>query len=155
MRYANRALTLKKWRPRMIALAHTVKKWSSCVDGKQHGCVLAVDGKYIVSTGFNGVHRLKVIPHCMRVTCTYEQFGKVEDGCELFPVDCDAVHAEINAIINAARVGASISKCWAYLTKQPCEPCRSALINAGIQVIVWDEEYRHAEKPESNGVETF
>lgn len=148
----NRVLTLEKWRPRMIALAHTIKRWSSCVMGKQHGCVLAIDGKYVVATGFNGVHRMDLCkPNCQ----AREGQDDSKDGCEIAPEHCTAIHAEVNAVINAARVGANLSRCWAYMTKQPCPPCRSILINAGIQVVIWEEAFRGAERPEKDGVELF
>jgi len=139
----------------MITLAHTIKTWSSCIEGKQHGCVLAVDGKYIVSTGFNGIHRLQITPPNCLYTCITQTKGKIKDGCESMPEKCDAIHAEINAITNAARIGADLTRCWAYITKQPCEKCRSVLINSGIVLITWDEPYRLAHRPRKDGVEVF
>jgi len=148
-------MTLEKWRPRMIALAHTIKSWSSCVEGKQHGCVLAIDGKYIVSTGFNGVHRLRQFPNCVASAELDYKCEIKRDGCEINPKKCDAIHAEVNAVINAARVGANLARCWAYMTKQPCKPCRSVLINAGLKVIAWEEAFSGAALPQKDGTEIF
>jgi deoxycytidylate deaminase len=109
----------------MLALVRTVADWSRCPVNRRHGCVLAVDGRYIVATGYNGTARGE--SHC---NCE----DKDKSWCES---NCNAAHAEINAICNAARVGAPVERCVAYLTKAPCRPCRAALKNAGVAMVVW------------------
>jgi dCMP deaminase len=114
-----------KYIERMLMVAGVVAGWSTCPPGRQHGCVLAVDGKYIVSTGYNGTS--SGMPHC---PCE----GKPKPFCE---ANCEAVHAEVNAVINAARVGAQLERCVAYVTKEPCVGCWHVLHNAGI----WEVHY--------------
>ena len=126
-----------KWIVRMLEVATTVSSWSPCVSGKTHACVLAIDGKYIISTGVNGPNHKVNVPNCMSGECGHQ-------------VHCNAIHAEVNAVINAARVGAEITKCIAYCTKQPCEMCRSVLINAGIRKVYWAENNWRMEKFSGN-----
>jgi len=115
---------------RMLALAVEVAVWSSCPEGKQHGCIMAVDGKYVVATGYNGVSRSAEA--CG--TCCYDHFQ----------AGCGAVHAEVNAVINAARVGAQLGRCFAFVTKRPCEPCQRVLDNAGVRGVYYLCDAREA-----------
>jgi len=110
---------------RMTDLALVVSSWSSCPAGRQHGCVLAVDGRYVVATGYNGPPRGEDPCDCR---------GKPKDWCLK---NCRAVHAEVNAVCNAAYVGARIRDCWAFVTKKPCGGCRGALKNAGLRGVVY------------------
>ena len=123
-----RRVDFGKWVDRFIDLAFQVSTWSSRPDGRRHGCVFAVDGRFIVATGYNGT-----------------AMGEQSCACDAKTVDvcpkycCPVVHGEINAIINAAKVNAPLERCVAYLTKAPCLTCRSALKNAGIVAMAWCE----------------
>lgn len=110
---------------RMLGLALTVASWSSSPEGRQHGCVLAAEGRYVIATGYNGPPSGEGYCDCA---------GKLKDYCL---ENCRAVHAEVNAVCNAARIGARTLGSIAYVTKKPCEPCRGALINAGVAAIFW------------------
>jgi deoxycytidylate deaminase len=110
---------------RMLNVALEVSSWSSSPAGRQHGCVLAVDGKYVVATGYNGPPRGEGKCECE---------GKTKVWCAK---NCKAIHAEVNAICNAAYVGARVRDCWAFATKKPCDGCRGALKNTGIHGVVW------------------
>ena len=114
-----------KYKERFLRLAQEVASWSSCPKGRQHGCVLAVDGKYICSTGYNGLSSNEY--------CIHKSKCKVICPKSI----CPAIHAEVNAIINAARLGVKLSDCVAYCTKKPCENCKRVLTNAGITNIHW------------------
>jgi len=86
-----------------------------------------VDGRYVISTGYNGPPA--GTPHC---DCD----GKPKEYCL---ANCRAIHAEINAIANAAAIGIATGPNWrgvvAYVTKEPCRFCWGALTNAGIRYI--------------------
>lgn len=124
-----------KWVWRMLNFALVVSFWSSSPAGRRHGCVLCVDGKYIVATGYNGTAAGESPCQCA---------GKPKEFCA---ENCEAVHAEINALVNAAKVGAPLERCVAYITKAPCKPCRAALKNAGVKVIAWNEGNRYTGEP--------
>ena len=104
----------------------------------QVGAVL-VKNNSIVSTGYNGASSNQC--HCTEIGCniatTYAD-GEHEN-CQ------SVVHAEINAIINAALNGISIAGAIIYITHSPCRHCYKALINAWIKTIY----YKHAYKLES------
>ncbi len=112
-----------KFNERMVDIAVTVSTWSHCPQGRQHGCVLAVDGRFIISTGYNGPPRGS--PYC---DCD----GKPKEYCLS---SCRAIHAEINAIANAAMLGISTNGVAAYVTKVPCKFCWGALSNAGVEQV--------------------
>ncbi len=117
----------RKWVSRMLGFASVVSTWSRCPEGRQHGCVLAVDGKYLISTGFNDTAR--GMPKC-------ECLGKDKSHCN---EHCKAVHAEVNAVINAAHVGAQLDRSIAFCTKKPCDPCLSVLKNARVREVWYGE----------------
>jgi dCMP deaminase len=79
------------------------------------------DGKIILSTGYNGLHR-EVLDHTDRIAGDKE---KLRWAC----------HAETNAIFNAARIGITIEKATIYVTKFPCVWCASAIVQTGIRRI--------------------
>lgn len=111
-------------------------KRSTCLR-RQVGAVIVQD-KHIIATGYNGAPR--GIAHC----------GEREGGClrkELGVPSgekhelCRALHAEQNAIIQAATLGQSVEGGTIYITHQPCAICAKMIINAGIQRIVVREGY--------------
>lgn len=107
-----------KYRDRMLYVSFTVSGWSPEPEGQRHGCVLAVDGKFLVATGFNGPNRYWRWP---------------SPGPTI-------VHAEVNAIINARQVGVGLSRCVAYTTKKPCPDCQIALEDAGVVACFWMQD---------------
>ena len=94
--------------------------------------------KHIIATGYNGAPR--GIEHCgeREGGCLREQLG-VPSG-EKHEL-CRALHAEQNAIIQAATLGQSVEGATIYITHQPCVICAKMIINAGIQRIVVREGY--------------
>lgn len=108
---------------RMLELADHVATWSSCPKGRQHGCVLAFKGKYVIATGFNG-------PSAIETQCTICQW----------PVNrelCPAIHAEQNAVINAIYTKADLTECVAFMTKEPCDRCKRFMVNAKIPLAIY------------------
>ena len=99
---------------------------------------LIVQDKHIIATGYNGAPR--GIEHCgeREGGCLREQLG-VPSG-EKHEL-CRALHAEQNAIIQAATLGQSVEGATIYVTHQPCVICAKMIINAGIQRIVVKDGY--------------
>ena len=116
------------WDSYFIKIAYAVSERSTC-DRAQVGCVLVLD-KRILTTGFNGSPAGQ--EHCD------------EDGHLMVDGHCvRTIHAETNAIIQAALHGVSTRGSTCYVTHLPCINCTKALINAGITRIVYDVDYRH------------
>ena len=126
-----------KWDLRFMDLARNVSSWSSCVRaGRQVGAVI-VKEKRILTTGYNGapsgVKTCKEKGFCMRDKLNIPSGTRAEM--------CYAIHAEQNAVIQAAKMGISVEGATIYVTHQPCSVCTRILINAGIKRIVYGESY--------------
>jgi dCMP deaminase len=117
-----------------MEIATIVAKRSTCLRN-QVGAVIVKD-KRILSTGYNGAPRN--LEHCLDIGCIRQQ-NNIESGTrhEL----CRAVHAEQNAIIQAALHGVSIEKATVYCTHQPCILCAKMLINSRIEKVVFGTVY--------------
>ena len=115
------------WDSYFMKIASAVSERSTC-DRAMVGCVLVRD-KRILTTGFNGSPAGQ--KHC-------DEIGHliVEGHC------VRTIHAETNAIIQAALHGVSTRDATCYVTHLPCINCTKALINAGIIRIVYGEAYR-------------
>lgn len=122
------------WDSYFIEIAKLVSSRSTCLRRKV-GAVI-VKGKRILSTGYNGAP--SGLPHCAEVGCLREKLG-VPSG-ERHEL-CRGVHAEQNAIIQAAKFGVSIDEATLYLTDSPCFICTREIMNAGIKRIVYKEGY--------------
>jgi dCMP deaminase len=115
------------WDEYFMDIALVVARRSTC-PRKHVGSVIVRD-KTILSTGYNG--SVRGLPHCDEVG------HMMEDG------HCvRTIHAEINAIIQAAKNGARIDGASIYVTASPCWNCFKAICNAGIRQIVFEEFYR-------------
>lgn len=117
------------WDQYFLELADLVASRSSCLR-RQVGAVL-VRKERIISTGYNGAPR--GLSHCLELGCLREEM-QIPSGhrYEL----CRGVHAEQNAIINAAFYGVSTQDSVIYCTNQPCLICARMIINAGIIKVV-------------------
>ncbi|HYX92108.1 MAG TPA: cytidine/deoxycytidylate deaminase family protein [Myxococcaceae bacterium] len=115
------------WDQYFMDIARQVATRATC-DRKHVGAVLVRD-RTILSTGYNGA--IRGLPHC-------DEVGHLmENG------HCVAtVHAEANAIIQAAKNGVSIDQSTIYTTASPCWPCFKLIANAGCRRIVFAEFYR-------------
>ena len=115
-------------------IADLVSSRSTCLRN-QVGAVIVKDSQ-ILSTGYNGAP--KGLPHCDEVGCIREQKGlKSGERHEL----CRGLHAEQNAIIQAAYHGVSVKGAKIYVTTRPCSICTKMLINAGIEEVIYIEHY--------------
>ncbi len=115
-------------------ITRQVARRSTCLR-RQVGAVIVQD-KRILTTGYNGPPT--GLAHCEEVGCIRQQMD-VPSGerTEL----CRGLHAEQNAIIQAALHGVRIAGSDIYITLQPCVLCAKMLINAGIRRIVYDGDY--------------
>jgi dCMP deaminase len=95
-----------------------------------------VKEKHILSTGYNGAP--KGLDHCSEVGCLRKKM-KIPSG-ERHEL-CRGLHAEQNAIIQAALFGISIKDSTLYCTNTPCVVCVKMLINAGVANIVYSGDY--------------
>jgi dCMP deaminase len=115
-------------------IADLVSSRSTCLRN-QVGAVIVKESQ-ILSTGYNGAP--KGLPHCDEVGCIREKMAvKPGERHEL----CRGLHAEMNAIVQAAYHGVSVRDGILYCTTRPCSICTKMLINAGIVEIVYIEEY--------------
>ena len=118
-----------------MKMAYLASERSTCLRRKV-GAVIVID-KRVLTTGYNGAP--KGLPHCEETGCLREQMN-VPSGQrhEL----CRGVHAEQNAIIQAAVFGVSVKDAAIYITNYPCSVCAKMILNAGISEIIYDEEYK-------------
>ena len=118
------------WDDYFMDMTELVATRSTCLR-RQVGAVIVRD-RHIISTGYNGAP--KGVPHCAeKGGCLREKLG-VPSG-EKHEL-CRALHAEQNAIIQAATLGHSVEGATMYVTHQPCIICAKMIINAGIERIV-------------------
>ncbi len=115
-------------------ITHLVAKRSTCVR-RQVGALLVKDKK-ILATGYNGAP--SGLEHCLDIGCLREREG-IPSG-ERHEL-CRGLHAEQNAIIQAAHHGVGIAGATLYCTNHPCIICSKMIINAGIERIVYEEGY--------------
>ena len=123
------------WDQYFMDIAHLVKTRSTCLR-RQVGAVAVSKEHRILGTGYNGP--LPGTPHCDQVGCLRQQMG-VPSG-KMHEL-CRGLHAEQNAIIQAACLGQSIEGATLYCTTQPCIICTKMIINAGIKRVVIMEAY--------------
>ena len=128
---------MDKWDVRFMELAWVISNWASCFKpNRKIGCVI-VKNKRIVTTGYNGAPA--GIKTCVeRGECLRTKLGIPSGTRAEF---CYAVHAEQNAIIQAAKLGSSIEGATLYCTHQPCVLCAKMIVNAGIKRVVYEEGY--------------
>jgi dCMP deaminase len=110
---------LDKWDRRFLRIAHEVLTWSKD-PGTKVGCVLVKD-KRIIATGYNGFPA--------NLSDALPRYNDREYKLAI------TIHAEKNALFNAAKNGANTEGCSAYVTFPPCSQCAAALIQAGVKLV--------------------
>lgn len=124
------------WDQYFLTITRQVAERSTCPRAKV-GAVIVRD-KNILATGYNGAPA--GLPHCTDVGCLVYQSrtptGEIEENCYR------TIHAEINAIAQAAKNGVSIRGADIYVTHTPCIHCLKVLINTGIKRIFYEKEYK-------------
>lgn len=128
---------MNKWDKRFCEMAKFVATWSSCYqENRQVGAVIVRD-KRILTTGYNGapsgVESCKDKGECLRKKLDIESGTRHEI--------CYAVHAEQNAIAQAAKLGITLEGATLYCTHQPCVICAKLIINSGIKHIIFEVGY--------------
>jgi len=122
------------WDEYFMEMAHLAAKRTTC-ERRAVGAVIVKD-KRVIATGYNGV--ASGMKHCDEVGCLREEL-KVPSG-EKHEL-CRALHAEQNALIQAARMGISVEGAVIYITTYPCVICAKMLVGAGIKKIYTDLDY--------------
>lgn len=122
------------WDEYFMKMAELARTRSTCLR-RGVGAVIVKDNS-VIATGYNGVPR--GIRHCEETGCLRDQLnvpsGKMHELCR-------GLHAEQNAIIQAARLGGGIEGSTLYCTTTPCIICTKMIINAGIKRVVVKESY--------------
>ncbi len=122
------------WDEYFLEIAHVVAKRSTCL--RRHIGAVIVKDKQILTTGYNGAP--SGLAHCLELGCLRDELG-IPSGTR--HEICRALHAEQNAIIQAALHGISTKGSTLYCTHQPCILCAKTVINAGIKRVVFEGHY--------------
>jgi dCMP deaminase len=131
------ALPLRRrpdWDEYFLGLAELAAGRSTCLR-RQVGALL-VAGRRVLATGYNGPPR--GLPHCQEAGCLREKM-KVPSG-QRHEI-CRAIHAEQNAILQAAQYGVAVQRATLYCTHQPCAICTKLILNLDIYRLVLRNAY--------------
>jgi len=128
----------------LLEIAVTVSKRGTC-SRRQNGAVIADSKGVVLSTGYNG--SLSGMLHCDHECDCMEKIlilGIHDNDCPAHPNNgCQlAVHAEANAVYFAARNGVSVNGATIFCTTEPCVKCAEAIVQSGIQKVVYRQDYR-------------
>jgi len=128
---------MDKWDQRFMEMAYQIGSWASCYQANRKIGAVIVKDKRILTTGYNGapsgVKSCKEREECLRRKLNIPSGTKHEL--------CYGVHAEQNAIAQAAKLGISVEGATLYCTHQPCVICCKMIINSGIKRVVYDQPY--------------
>ncbi|MCZ6747349.1 MAG: cytidine/deoxycytidylate deaminase family protein [Acidobacteria bacterium] len=125
------------WHDYFMNIARQAATRSTC-DRKNVGAVIVRD-RTILSTGYNG--SIRGMPHC-------DEVGHLMEGGHCIAT----IHAETNAILQAAKNGVNINQAEIYTTASPCWNCFKMVVNAGIRCIYYGEFYRDKRSLEVAGI---
>lgn len=123
------------WDEYFMQITDLVATRATCLRRKV-GAILVKDRR-ILATGYNGPP--KGVPHCDELGGCLRDSLKIPSG-ERMELS-RAVHAEQNAIIQAAKMGTNIDGATLYVTNHPCFICAKMLINAGVRKIIYKAGY--------------
>ncbi len=126
--------TRPSWDDYFMKIAEDVSTRSTCLR-RQVGAVI-VKNRRILTTGYNGAPT--GVPHCTNESCLRTKFNVPSGERQEL---CRGLHAEQNAIIQAAYHGVTINEAIIYVTHQPCSICTKMLINSGIGKFVYRSPY--------------
>ena len=119
-----------------MTITRQVAERSTCPRAKV-GAIIVRD-KNLLATGYNGAPA--GLPHCTDVGCliytSITPSGETEENCYR------TIHAEINAIAQAAKNGTSIRDADIYVTHTPCIHCFKVIINTGIRRVYYVQDYK-------------
>lgn len=138
----NESYQCPSWDEYFMEIANTVAKRATCDRGRS-GCVIARDKQLLVS-GYVGSP--KGLPHCddigHQMKKTIHEDGSVTQHC------VRTVHAEQNAICQAAKLGISLQGATLYCRMTPCRTCAMLIINCGIVRVVCEKKYHAGSESE-------
>lgn len=135
MKKENENIKEKEWDARFMRVAREVGSWTSCIR-RPVGAVI-VKNHRILTTGYNGSPQ-GILSCRERGVCLRDKL-QIPSGTR--QEMCYAIHAEQNAVVQAAKTNVSVDGATIYVTHQPCSLCTRILINAGIKRIVYAEGY--------------
>lgn len=121
------------WDTYFMDIAHLVKTRSTCAR-RSVGAVI-VRNRRILATGYNGAP--KGLPHCPETGPDHDW----PNGCMRAGHCIRSLHAEQNALLQAAMIGIPCEGASIYVTCQPCNTCAKMLINAGIERVIYEGDY--------------
>lgn len=129
-----------KWDHRFMSLIEEISKWSSCFQENRKMGAVVVRDRRILTTGYNGAP--EGVKSCVeRGECMRRRMGIPSGTRHEY---CYAIHAEQNAILQAAKLGISVQGATLYCTHQPCAICCKIIINSGIARVVYRNSYPDA-----------
>lgn len=130
----------KQWDKLYLDIAKRYSEETSCLRRKV-GAVITVENR-IVGAGYNGaapgIKSCKELGYCVR--CNSKSGENLQA--------CRSLHAEMNAICQASKLGIPIKNGTVYITTQPCSLCSKLIIGTGLKRVVYEESY-----PDNEGVE--
>ena len=122
------------WDSYFMEMLEVIKKRSTCM--RREVAAMIVKDHRIIATGYNGSP--KGLKHCGELGCLRQEL-KIPSGQR--HEMCRGIHAEQNAIIQAAVYGVSIEDSEIYITHSPCVVCSKMIVNAGIRRVVFRGDY--------------
>jgi len=128
---------MNKWDKRFMDMVKLIAEWSSCYQHNRKIGAIIVKNKRILATGYNGAP--SGYPSCVERGECIRRIRDIPSGTK--QEYCYAIHAEQNAIVQAARLGVSIDGATLYCTHQPCVICAKLIVNSGITRVVYKEPY--------------
>ncbi len=135
-----------KWTKRYMELADLVSTWSTCYkDNRNVGAVLVKNNR-ILTVGYNGAPA--GVKNCLERGECLRQKLNIESGTRA--ETCYSIHAEQNAIVQAAKLGLNTEGATCYVTHQPCSTCTRLLISSGVKRVVFKYPY-----PDNFSLELF
>ena len=122
------------WDEYFMKMAYLVAERSTCI--RHHIGAVIVKNNYVISTGYNGA--ASGVKDCIELGCLRDQMG-IASGTR--HEICRAIHAEQNAIIQAALHGATTENATLYCTHSPCILCAKMIVNAKIKKVIVSKYY--------------
>ena len=132
-------MTIKSWNDYFLDMAKTCSSRSNCLRA-QVGAVVVGQDKKIKATGYNGTP--SGVESCYERGECYRIKNNIPSGTCY--ETCRSIHAEQNAIIQAAKLGISLEGATMYVTHQPCVICTRMILNSGIKTVIYKNGYPDA-----------
>jgi dCMP deaminase len=132
------------WDEYFMEIMDTVSKRATCDRGRS-GCVIAKENQLLVSGYVGSPNHL---PHCDEVGHIIKKVMHIDEGDRISEHCVRTVHAEQNAICQAAKRGISIDGATLYCRMTPCRTCTMLIINSGIKRVVCQRKYQLAKESE-------